>query len=74
MGRMITYLARIMKDIDAVPPSLSRGVGIDEHTALLLDVHNGNVQVVGVGTAYVCLTEHKAEVCESKTPLTFQSK
>jgi cyanophycinase-like exopeptidase len=48
-----------------------RGVGVDEHTALLLDVTSGNVQAVGVGTAYVCSAQKDAEVCSSNTPLTF---
>lgn len=72
MGRMNTFMARILKDIDSQPPSLSRAVGIDEHTALLLDVNTGDVQTVGVGTAYVCEANTPAAVCKSKTPLTFQ--
>jgi hypothetical protein len=46
---------------------------VDEHTALLLDVHTGDVRTVGVGTAYVCSSDHDPEVCSSKTPLTFSS-
>ena len=72
MGRMLTFLSRILKDVDANPPALSRAVGIDEHTALLLDVHTGDIQAVGVGTAYVCSSDHKAQICQEKTPLTFQ--
>lgn len=74
MGRSITFLARIMKDIDTVPPTLARSVGIDEHTALLLDVNTGAVQAVGVGTAYVCMVDHAAETCEDRTTLTYHSK
>ena len=73
MGRTITFLARLMKDIDPTPPALARAVGIDEHTALLLDVKTGNLQAVGTGTAYVCLADHQAEVCEERTPLTFSN-
>ena len=73
MGRMLTFSARILQDVDANPPSLSRSVGIDEHTALLLDTTTGGVQTVGVGTAYVCVADHKATVCKANTPLTFQS-
>ena len=54
MGRMNTFMARILKDVDSKPPALSRAVGVDEHTALLLDPKTGDVQSVGVGTAYVC--------------------
>ena len=74
MGRSVAFLARIMKDVDATPPTLARSVGIDEHTALLLDVTTGAVQAVGVGTAYVCTVEHAAETCEERTPLTYHSK
>lgn len=45
--------------------------GVDEHTALLLDVQTGGVRAVGVGTAYVCTSSSAPEVCSSKTPLTF---
>jgi cyanophycinase len=73
MGRMLTFNSRIMKDIDTIPPSLSRSVGIDENTALLLNVHTGVVSTVGIGTAYVCTADHSASVCISGKPLTYQS-
>jgi len=71
MGRMLTFQARILQDFS---PSngLSRAVGIDEHTALLLDVTTGEVSATGVGTAYVCSADHKALVCKASTALTFQ--
>jgi cyanophycinase-like exopeptidase len=72
MGRMNTFMARILKDIDQNPPSLSRAVGIDEHTALLLDPKTGDLTTVGVGTAYICDSSSPATVCKSETPLTFQ--
>jgi hypothetical protein len=72
MGRMNTFMARILKDIDNNPPSLSRAVGIDEHTALLLDPRTGDLSTVGVGTAYVCDSNSPATVCKSEAPLTFQ--
>lgn len=46
--------------------------GVDEHTALLLDVNTGAISTVGVGTAYVCTSSHDPEVCSSGTPLTFK--
>lgn len=73
MGRMNTFTARIMKDVDTIPPSLTRGVGIDEHTALLLNVQTGAVSAVGLGTAYICTADHTASVCSSGKPLTYQS-
>ena len=71
MGRMLTFLARDLQDDKAM--TMSRAVGVDEHTALLLDVTNGDVSAVGVGTAYVCTSQHDPEVCKSGTPLTFQN-
>lgn len=72
MGRMLTMLARIMEDVASPPVSLAHAVGIDEHTALLLDITSGDVTAVGVGTAYVCTADHKADVCKSKTALTYK--
>lgn len=71
MGRMLTFLARDLQDDKAL--TLSRAVGVDEHTALLLNVTTGDVQTVGVNTAYVCTSEHDPEVCETRTPLTFKN-
>lgn len=77
---MLTFMARILTDIAAASAAhkganqLSRAVGIDEHTALLLDVATGSVAVVGVGTAYVCSADHQPTVCTNKTPLTFNGK
>jgi cyanophycinase len=71
MGRMLTFVARDLQD-DA-QMTLSRGVGVDEHTALLLDVTTGDVTTVGQGTAYVCTSDHDPEVCKDKTPLTFHN-
>lgn len=75
MGRMLTFVARIQEgDVFAAQATSSqtiRGVGIDEHTALLLDVTNGDISAVGVGTAYICAADHKAAVCEPREYLTF---
>jgi hypothetical protein len=72
MGRMNTFMARILKDIDAVPPSTVHAVGIDEQTALLLNIYTGEANAVGFGTAYVCASKRTAAVCEPNTPLTFK--
>lgn len=76
MGRMLTFLSRIMKgdylEESSRASSVTRAVGIDEHTALLLDVTTGDVTAVGVGTAYVCSADRQATVCKEDTPLTFQ--
>jgi cyanophycinase-like exopeptidase len=49
MGRLVTFLARMMKD-RLTPESDTRGIGVDEETAVIIV---GNVaSVVGKGTAY----------------------
>lgn len=74
MGRLLTFMARIRKDNGIKAGEVSRGVGVDEHTALLLDVGTGDVRAVGVGTGYVCSVDHNAELCIADTPLTFHCK
>jgi cyanophycinase len=71
MGRMLTFLARDLQDDASL--TMSRAVGVDEHTALLLNVTSGDVSTVGVGTAYVCTSNHDPEVCADRTPLTFHN-
>jgi cyanophycinase len=71
MGRMLTFMGRIMQDEGE---TVVRGVGVDEHTALLLDVDTGDVSAVGVNTAYVCTPQHAPEVCTKDKPLTFRGK
>lgn len=69
MGRMLTFMARWMTDNHS---KLIRGLGIDEHTALLLDVATGDASTVGIGTAYLCEAAHQPAVCEKRMPLTFK--
>lgn len=71
---MLTFMARIRSENALSAGEVSRGVGVDEHTALLLDTITGDVAAVGVGTAYVCSTDHDAELCVAETPLTFHCK
>lgn len=74
MGRMLTFVARIVQDSIWSSSTIARGVGVDEHTALLLNVTTGDVLTVGVNTAYVCTPTHMVpEVCEKRTPLTYTS-
>lgn len=72
MGRMLTFMSRIIKESTA-SSTVVRGIGIDEATALLLDIYTGKVVAVGTGTAYICRSNEDlpASVCEPKTPLTF---
>ena len=62
-------MGRIMAD-DRVKEV--RAVGIDETTALLLDVNTGDVRVVGEGHAYVCASQTAPAVCKAETELTFK--
>jgi len=71
MGRMVTFLSRILNDYGSIAVPMSRAVGIDEHTALLLDITTGDVTAVGVGTAYLCSSDHQPTICKEDTPLTF---
>jgi len=68
MGRLVTFLARIMQDDWSTD---AKGIGIDEKTALLVE-NNGDVSLVGIGTAYFLRAPGKPEVCENRTALTFR--
>jgi cyanophycinase len=69
MGRLITFLARIVKDGWATE---AKGIGIDEQTALAVDA-DGNVSVLGFGSAYMLSTPGAPQVCISKTDLTYRN-
>jgi cyanophycinase len=68
MGRLVTFLARIVRDGWATE---ARGVGIDSQTAVLVE-GSGSGRVVGTGTAYFLQTPGPPEVCEARTPLTYE--
>lgn len=80
MGRMLTFLARLLVPINSSsqPVALGslRGIGVDEHTAILLNVTTGVGTVIGSSTAYVCGPSREPEKCSSGgplcTPLTFR--
>jgi cyanophycinase len=70
MGRLITFLARIVKDDWA---SQALGVGIDEKTALTMEP-NGVASVVGTGSVYFLTTPPgDPQNCVPKTDLTYQN-
>jgi cyanophycinase len=69
MGRMLSFVSRIMTDYEA--PKV-HAVGIDETTALLLDVQTGSVRAVGEGNAYICSATQPPSVCLPDTELTLQ--
>ena len=64
MGRLVTFLARIVKDGWA--PS-TKGIGMDEQTAIAVEA-NGSATVLGFGAAYFLRTPGQPEVCRRKSP------
>jgi cyanophycinase len=69
MGRLVTFLARIVKDGWA---STAKGVGIDEMTAIAVEA-NGTASVLGSGAAYFLRTPGVPEVCQAKKALTYHN-
>lgn len=69
MGRLITFLARIIEDGWA---GQARGIGIDEKTALAVD-EDGDATVFGQGAVYFLETTGAPGVCQKNTPLTFEN-
>jgi cyanophycinase len=68
MGRLVTFLARILQDGWA---NQARGIGIDGKTALAVD-GNGIATLHGAGAVYFLRTTTAPEVCQKNTPLTFR--
>lgn len=66
MGRTLAFLARIVQDGWS---NYGHAIGIDESTAVLVDV-NGTAKVVGKGAAYFIELHQKSEVCVPGKPLT----
>src|SRR5262245_26992317 len=69
MGRDLAFLCRINLNGWSATP---RGISIDEKTALLIDA-NGNASVVGSSTVYFLQAPGSPQVCQTKTPLTYQN-
>lgn len=69
MGRDLAFLCRISLNGWSAAP---RGISIDEQTALLIDAA-GNASVVGSSTVYFLQAPGAPEVCQAKTPLTYQN-
>jgi len=75
MGRMLTFVAREIASGEggAVAAGGIRGLGIDEHTALLLNITTGFVRVIGASTAYLCSPPVAPAVCAEGQHLTFEN-
>jgi cyanophycinase len=69
MGRDLAFLCRIFLNGWSSAP---RDIAIDERTALLIDT-SGRGTVVGSSTVYFMQAPGAPQVCESKTPLTYQN-
>ena len=68
MGRDLAFLCQIYQKGWSTTP---RDISVDEQTALLIDA-NSNVTLVGIGTAYFLQATSGPQVCQPKTPLTYQ--
>lgn len=68
MGRLVTFLARLQQDGQAVAP---RGIGIDEKSAVGVAT-SGTATVFGAGNgAYLLgVTSQATRICAANTPLT----
>jgi cyanophycinase len=69
MGRDLAFLCRIYLDGWSTAP---RTISIDEKTALLIE-GSGKSTVVGSSTVYFLQAPGGAQVCQAKTPLTYQN-
>jgi cyanophycinase len=78
LGRLLVFLARLHEDGRAPQRGGSSplasmgavgGIGVDEHTALLID-RSGVASIVGVGTAYfILLQPDTSRTCQRNVPV-----
>ncbi|WP_349740936.1 cyanophycinase [Roseateles cavernae] len=71
MGRLMTFLARIIADGWVGAAEQARGIGVDEATAVVVD--DGIASVQGSGAAYFLQPAIAATTIKPKTPLTFRN-
>jgi cyanophycinase len=69
LGRTLVFLARILQTGDS---KIARGIGIDEHTAVLLQP-DGSATVSGTGSAYFFEAATRASVIEAGKPLSIEN-
>jgi cyanophycinase len=69
MGRLVTFLARIIQDGNATQVS---GIATNENTAFLMEA-DGSGTIAGSSTAYFLRTPGPPEVCQPNTPLTYDN-
>ena len=68
-GRDLAFLCQIYNNGWSTAP---RDIAIDEQTAFLLD-SSGHGTIVGIGMAYFLQAPGRPQVCQAKTPLTYQN-
>src|SRR5690349_1309109 len=69
MGRDLAFLCRVFLNGWSATP---RDIAIDEQTALLIDAA-GHGTVVGISTVYFMQAPGAPQLCQAKTPLTYQN-
>ena len=67
LGRLLVFMARILQSGNV---KRIRGIGIDQHTAFLLDP-DGQGIAAGTGAVYLFEASKKPAACQSGIPLTF---
>ncbi|MGH9412693.1 MAG: cyanophycinase [Terriglobales bacterium] len=67
LGRLLVFMARILAAQEA---AAIHGIGIDQHTALLVD-GNGHAVVAGTGAVYLLAAAQAPSVCRAGAPLSF---
>ena len=69
MGRDLAFMCRVYLNGSSAAP---RDIAIDEQTALLVD-GSGNASVVGISTVYFIKAPGAPQLCQAKTPLTYDN-
>ena len=69
MGRLLAFIARQIRDGKY---KRVMGIAVDEKTSVVVG-KSGLARVMGDGPAYFVVGDHKPEVCEPGTPLTFSN-
>jgi|TARA_B110000008_G_scaffold256744_1_gene274397 cyanophycinase len=74
MGRLITFLARIVKNKWIHHPYYhnAMGIGISEHTAVLVDHISGNCTITGDGPVYFIRSNPYVKRCNDDDSLTYE--
>jgi cyanophycinase len=73
MGRLVTFLARVVKN-KWIHPSFddAMGIGVSEHTGVLIDHTSGNCTLTGDGPVYFVRSNPYIERCDEDHSLTYQ--